>query len=192
LGARGRTIEYVTGLPHGEIKRLFFGGHAPAPRGRAPTSPDWYHYANLLSRTEASIFVSIYRRIRGLGFGPAEALVSGYKHYLQVCSGCPRINFDRSFDFASHVDGLWLVRTPNLSLLACSICGSEYVTSLSAYSVANECPFCKLLKRYARDARIRQSFRMKALPDISKMELNVMALWKRAPTLRMSGASALA
>ena len=74
LGARIRTIEYVTGLAHGEIGRLFFPDRASAPRGRAPDSPDWYHNANLLNRAEASILVSIYRRIRKLGFDPAEAL----------------------------------------------------------------------------------------------------------------------
>src|SRR3712207_3427906 len=84
LGARSRTIEFVTGLPHGEVGRLFFPDRASAPRGRAPASPEWYHSANLLNRAEASIFLSIYRRIRELGFGPAEALVSGYKHYRHV------------------------------------------------------------------------------------------------------------
>lgn len=178
LGARRRTIACVTGLAQREIKRLFFSDHALAPRGRSPAWADWYHNANLISRAEASMFVSIYRRIRRLGFGSAEALVSGYKHYSQVCSGRPRINFDRAFDLASHVDGLWLVRVPSLSLLACSTCASEYVTSLSTHSIPKECPFCKLVKRYARDARIRDSFPMRALPDISKMELGVIALWK--------------
>jgi flagellar transcriptional activator FlhC len=180
LGARSRTIEYVTGLAHGEIGRLFFSDRASAPQGRAPYSPDWYHNANLLSRAEASIFVSIYRRIRGLGFGPAEALVSGYKHYLQVCSVRPRIGFDRAFYFASHVDGLWIVRAQNFSLVTCPACASQYVASIGAKAVTNsECPFCKLVKRYPRDPRIQTSFPVKAMPDISAMEFGVIALSKR-------------
>lgn len=180
LGARIRTIEYVTGLAHGEIGRLFFPDRASAPRGRAPDSPDWYHNANLLNRAEASIFVSIYRRIRKLGFDPAQALVSGYKHYLQVCSVRPRIGFDRAFDLASHMDGLWIVRAPNFSLITCPTCASQYVTSISAKLVSNnECPFCKLVKRYPRDSRIQTSFPVKALPDVSAMEFGVIALSKR-------------
>ena len=176
LGARSRTIEYVTGLAHSEVGRLFFPDRASAPRGRAPASPEWYHSANLLNRTEASMLVSIYRRIRELSFGPAEALVSGYKHYLQVCSARPRISFDRAFDLASHMDGLWLVRAPNFSLLACPSCRSQYVASPSARPVANhDCPFCKLVKRYPCDPRIQASFPVKPMPDVSALELGVIA-----------------
>lgn len=176
LGARRRTIEHITGLAHGDIRRFFFRDSSSAPRGRRPDSPDWYHRANLLKRVEASMFVSIYRRIRGLGFSPAEALVSGYKHYRQICSSRARINFDRAFDLASHVDGLWVARVRNLSLLTCSICTSEYVTSPGAPSISQECPFCKLVKRYEREARIQNAFPLRALPDVSNMRLGVFAL----------------
>ena len=180
LGARCRTIEYVTGLSHGEVGRLFFPDRASAPRGRPPASPEWYHSANLLNRTETSIFVSIYRRIRELDFGPAEALVSGCKHYLQVCSVRPRISFDRAFDLASHMDGLWIVRVPNFSLLTCPACTSQYVASPSALPPTNhDCPFCKLVKRYPRDPRLQTSFTVKAMPDVSAMEFGVIALSKR-------------
>ena len=180
LGARIRTIEYVTGLAHGEIGRLFFPDRASAPRGRAPDSPDWYHNANLLNRAEASIFVSIYRLIRKLGFDPAQALVSGYKHYPQVRCVRPRSDFDRAFDLASHMDGLWIVRAQNFSLITCPTCASQYVTSISAKLVSNnECPFCKLVKRYPRDSRIQTSFPVKVLPDVTAMELGMIALSKR-------------
>ena len=175
FGARSRTIEYVTGLSHAELARLFFADRAAAPRGRPPASPEWYHSANLLNRTEASIFVSIYRRIRDLGFSPGEALVSGFKHYQQVCSA-GRISFDRAFDLASHVDGLWLVRAPNFSLLACPRCKSQYVAAPSARAVASDCPFCKLVKRYPRDPRLQISFPARAIPDVSALRIGVIAL----------------
>ena len=179
LGARIRTVGYVTGLPHAQLTHLFFTGRTLAQRGRAPDSPEWYHSANLLNRTEASIFVSIYRRIRELGFGPAEALVSGYRHYLTVCRHQPRINFDRAFDLASHMDGLWTVQTPSFSLVTCPVCTSQYVTSISVNPTTNhECPFCKLVKRYRRDPRIRTSFPADALPDISAIQSGVLALSK--------------
>lgn len=180
LGARSRTIEYVTGLSHSEVGRLFFPDRASTPRGRLPDSPDWYHNSNLLARVEASIFVSVYRRIRVLGFGPAEALVSGYKHYRQVCRVRPRIGFDRAFYFASHIDGLWIVRTQNFSLVTCPTCASQYIASIGAETVTNrECPFCKLVRRYPCDSRIQTSFPVKAMPDISAMEVGVIALSKR-------------
>ena len=175
LGARSRTIEYITGLSHGEIGRLFFADRSAAPRGRPPASPEWYHSANLLNRADASIFVSIYRRIRELGFRPGEALVSGYKHYRQVCSAHPRISFDRAFDLASHVDGLWLVRSPNFSVLACPRCKSQYVAAPGGRAVASDCPFCKLVKRYERDPRLQASFPVKPLPDVAAMGISVSA-----------------
>lgn len=181
FGARVRTIGYVTGLPHGEVARLFFADRKSAPRGRPPDSPDWYHSANLLNRAEASIFVSVYRRVRDLGFGPAEALVSGYKHYRAVCRNQPRISFDRAFDLASHMDGLWLARTSNFSLLNCPACTSQYVTAVSAHPVSNhECPFCKLVTRYPRDPRIQSSFPVRELPDLSSLQLGVIALSRRS------------
>jgi flagellar transcriptional activator FlhC len=180
LGARLRTVGYVTGLPHGQLTHLFFSDCTMAQRGRAPDSPEWYHSANLLNRTDASIFLSIYRRIRDLGFGPTEALVSGYRHYLEVCRHQPRINFDRAFDLASHMDGLWTVRTPSFSLVTCPTCASQYVTAISAPPTSNhECPFCKLVKRFQRDPRLQTSFPVNALPDITALQSGVFALSKQ-------------
>lgn len=177
LGARIRTVTYVTGLPHGQLTHLFFSDCTLAQRGRAPDSPEWYHSANLINRTEASIFLSVYRRIRELGFGPTEALVASYRHYLTVCRNHPRINFDRAFDLASHMDGLWTVRTSSFSLVTCPICISQYVTSVSAHPTTNhECPFCKLVKRYRRDPRLQTSFPVNALPDITAIQSSVLAL----------------
>lgn len=180
LGARLRTISYVTGLPHGQLVQLFFADHKAVPRGRPPDSPDWYHSANLLYRTEASIVASIYRRIRELDFGPAEALVAAYKHYLSMHHGAPRISFDRAFDLAAHLDGLWLVRAPSFSLATCPTCASQYLTAVGAAPVTNqECPFCKLLHRYRRDPRIQTSFPVSVLPDFTILQLGIIALAKQ-------------
>lgn len=180
LGARSRTIEFVTGLAHGEVTRLFFSDRKPPTQGRAPDSPDWYHSANLINRAEASIFVSVYRRIRGLGFGPDDALVGGYKHYLACCPGNPRISFDRAFDLACHIDGLWRARVPSFTLLTCPTCTSEHIAALGARPTTNrDCPFCKLIKRYPHDARVQTSFPVKPMPDISVAEFAVIALSTR-------------
>jgi flagellar transcriptional activator FlhC len=181
LGARLRTISYITGLTHRELSRLLFAHGQSIPCGRHPDSPDWYHSANLLNRTEASIFVSIYRRIRDLGFGPADALVSGYRHYQTSCHQQPRVSFDRAFDLASHIDGLWLARKSNFSLLNCPVCASQYVAAVSVHPVSNhECPFCKLVSRYQRDPRIQSSFPVRDLPDVSSLQLGMVALPRRS------------
>ena len=41
LGARARTIHYVTGLTPRDVQRLFFTDPNTTPRGRAPDSPEW-------------------------------------------------------------------------------------------------------------------------------------------------------
>jgi hypothetical protein len=68
---------------------------------------------------------------------------------------------------------------PNFTLLTCPTCTSQYVASLGARSVTNQhCPFCKLIKRYPRDARLQTSFPVKPMPDVSAMEFGVIALPK--------------
>lgn len=177
LGARFRTISYVTGLTHRELSNLFFATGKLMPRGRPPESPEWYHSANLLNRVEASIMVSLYRRIRDLGFGPAEALVAGYRHYLTACRQVPRISFDRAFDLASHLEGLWLSARSNFSLLKCTVCAAQYVASVGVNLISNgECPFCKLVNRYPRDARIQSAFPVLDVSDLPSLELSLSAL----------------
>lgn len=177
LGARIRTITHVTGMPREEIARLFFTRGALPARGRAPDSPDWYHGANLLERAEACIFVSIYRRIRDLGYAPPEALVTGYTHYRAICREPPRISFDRAFDLASHMDGVWLAKEQSFSLLKCPVCASQYLSAVSTEPASNhECPFCKVVARYTRDPRIQSSFPVRDLPDVNKLQLGIVAL----------------
>lgn len=112
LGARVRTIHCITGLPSREIQRMFFNDPQSIPRGRPPDSPEWYHSANLMFRTDASIVVAIYRRLRHAGFSPGEVLVGAYRHYRVVCHAPYRISFDRAFDLASHTDGIWIAIDP--------------------------------------------------------------------------------
>ena len=64
LGARLRTIAYITGLEHNELVRLFFVDEHSAPRGRPPDSPEWYHQANLIEKVEAAIVVAIAKIAR--------------------------------------------------------------------------------------------------------------------------------
>lgn len=159
LGARVRTIHHITGMGSRELLRLLFSEHNPAPRGRAPDTREWYHAANMLSRTEASVIVSNFHRLRALGFGAGEALVCAYRYYRSVYQTPHRISFDRAFDLASHTDGLWVASTPSFTLVACDICGSEFLDSFVGEAAASgACPFCRLVHRAEIDPRVRDSF----------------------------------
>ena len=180
LGARVRTIGHLTGLPPRELLRLLCPDRENVPRGRPPDSPEWYHGANLLYRAEASIVVSLYRRLRDGGFAAAEALVAAYLHYGSICEPPQRISFDRAFDLAAHTDGLWLTSVQSFSLVACPSCHSEYLAAYGSAPRSNdECPFCKLVQRYGTDQRVQASFPVRPLPDLSEIELGAHRLLNR-------------
>lgn len=177
LGARVRTIGHLSGLPPRELLRLLFPDRERVPRGRPPDSPEWYHGANLIYRTEASIVIALYRRLRTGGFPAADALLAAYRHYAGICEAPHRISFDRAFDLAAHTEGQWLTGTRSFSLVACPVCGSEYLAAFGAMPRTNdECPFCKLVQRYATDQRVQGAFPVRPLPDVSGLELGVRRL----------------
>jgi flagellar transcriptional activator FlhC len=177
LGARARTVHHLTGLGLPELQRLFFADARLAPRGRAPDSPEWYHATNLLNRAEASIFASVYRRLRSGGFGAAWSLVTACRQYRSLCQTPHRITFDRAFDLASHLDDIWVARTAALSVVQCATCGSEYLASRGAIASASEhCPFCRLRQRFACDKRLRNSFPSKPVSDVRALQAAVAAM----------------
>jgi flagellar transcriptional activator FlhC len=159
FGARVRTISHVSGLLPRTVLRLLFPDRNAIPRGRCPDSREWYHGANTLLRAEASIVVTLYRRLRSGGFCGGDALIGAYRHYLGVCHPPARISFDRAFDLAAHTDGIWIARSPSFALLVCSQCRCEFLAPIGAVSGEHErCPFCGLLRRYATDPRVQASF----------------------------------
>lgn len=174
LGARVRTIHSMTGLPPREIQRLFFADPQAIPRGRPPDSPEWYHSANLLFRTDASILATTYRRLRLAGFGPDDALVGAYRHYRTVCQAPHRISFDRAFDLASHTDGIWIAKSPSFSVVTCPSCASEFLATLGTVPRSEPCPFCKLVQRYGNDPRVQTSFPVHPLPYPAVFQLETM------------------
>lgn len=165
LGARVRTLVHLTGLPAPELRTLLSSSHRSPARGRAPDSPEWYHRANLLDRAEASIAMALYRRLRRAGFGATEALPAAYRHYGSTCEAPHRISFDRAFDLASHIDGIWIAREPAFDLVNCPACHSGFLASYGSTATTDEsCPFCKLIRRFEADVRVQASF-----PDRSAM-----------------------
>lgn len=177
LGARVKTIGHLTGLPPRELLRMLFPDRYSVPRGRPPDSPEWYHGANLLYRAEASIVVSIYRRLRVAGFTSADALVTAYRHYRGVCVPPHRISFDRAFDLVAHTDGLWLTGTQSFSVVTCPKCHSEFLAAFGSIAKSNDdCPFCKLVQRYGTDQRVQASYPVRPLPDLALIELGMRRL----------------
>ncbi|RZI59561.1 MAG: hypothetical protein EOP37_11100 [Rubrivivax sp.] len=171
LGARLRTIEILTGLTARTIFCLLRADECTPTRGRPPSTPEWYHGGTLLDRCEASIFVSGYRRLCDLGFESARALPSAYRQYLDLCRTRPRLSFDRAFDLARQLDGIWEVAEAGLSLQACNTCTCRYLSVVGARSLSNcDCPFCKLTARYFRDPRVQSTFPSVPLPDLSCLE----------------------
>jgi flagellar transcriptional activator FlhC len=159
LGARVRTIHYLTGLPLRELKQLLFAANVEPPRGRPPDTRDWYHVASLPHRVDASILVATFERLRAQGFGAAEALVAAYRYYRSLRGDAARIGFDRAFDLAANTAGLWITRTACFRIKRCPKChefldGLTVTTATNAATGATACPICKLVERVPRDARL--------------------------------------
>lgn len=175
LGARVRTIHHITGIGARELQRLLFSEVHQPPRGRAPDTREWYHAANLLSRTEASVIVSNFRRLRTRGFGAGESLVCAYRYYRSVYEQPHRISFDRAFDLASHTEGIWVARDSSFVLIECGCCGSEFLDAPGTRTVCTSaCPFCRLVRRAECDPRVRDSF--PRLPPIDRHIANQLGL----------------
>lgn len=174
LGARPRTVEILTGLNPRVIAGLMHADQCRAVRGRPPNTPEWYHTATLIDRTEASIFASGFNRLCELDFDASRALTSAYRHYLAICRSKPQLSFDRAFDLARQLDGLWGATERGLALSRCRTCASRYLTVAGARdSGCHDCPFCKLRARYLRDPRVQAHFPSAPLPDLACLHWNL-------------------
>ncbi|MEQ7989556.1 FlhC family transcriptional regulator [Xanthomonas hortorum] len=181
LGGRVRTVSHITRLPRGELRRLFFPDPRSIPRGRPPDSPEWYHTANVLFRAEASIVGVLYRRLRHANLPPGQALVAAYRHYRNLCGPEPRISFDRAFDLASHLDGVWITGVKSFSIAHCPQCHSEHLAAIGGLTQqADGCPFCKVIQRYRSDPRVQTSFPTLPLIDPAQVILGIDLLCAEA------------
>ena len=176
LGARIRTIRYVTGLEHNELVRLFFVDEHSAPRGRPPDSPEWYHQANLIEKVQAAMVVAVYCRTRDLGFGPPDALVGAFKHYREQCAPPVRISFDRAFDLVCHTQGIWIADRPHLTLAICRQCRCQHLVALGESTRDGRgCPFCRLVQRYRCDKRVQATFPSRSLPAGESVQFGLLS-----------------
>lgn len=160
LGARMRTTSYVTGLSHAELSKLYLPGERAFRSGRLPASADWLtDKTNCVERAELSIFASIFSRITEQGFAPGEGLVTAYKLYASGCTGHPRVSFDRAFDVACHLKGIWVHPKASIALYPCQKCASLHIAAIGNYmGLHNGCVFCYIVSRYDKDPRIKDCF----------------------------------
>lgn len=173
-GARAQTISRLTGLRVSALKALLGHESAPPRRGRLPVSADWYHWANSVHRMEASLVMSLHSQLRRSGFAPPDALVGAYRAYVDMYRTVRRVNFDRAFDLAGHLEGLWSTRTPSLTQIACAHCGGLILVAAgTTRAPSSQCPMCRLVSAYPLDARIRYSLRHITRADARKAALAV-------------------
>lgn len=176
LGARLRTIQFVTGIPPRQAQRLFFPDAKVIPRGRAPDSAEWYHGANLILRADACIVGAKYHQLRRQGLHTADALILAYQAYCAVTTAPHRISMDRAFNLVSHLEGIWLARSPSLSLLTCPDCGCGFLAAMGTVVRPGElCPFCKLVQRVQVDHRVQASYPERPAPDVTQLQLDMLS-----------------
>jgi flagellar transcriptional activator FlhC len=151
LGARQRTIAWVTGLSPTFILRSVYDGQHPAPRGRPPYTEEFVFRAPLRVQAEVGIFALRYRALRTAGFAPARSLITAYRHYRSVVR-VPLFCFDEAFFLVSNLDGIWAATAPAIDLGECRGCGSTHVLPRGS-APGTECPVCKVARAHAASAR---------------------------------------
>lgn len=177
LGARLKTIHVVTGMPPRQVHSLFFPDAQTIPRGRAPDSPEWYHSANLILRTDACLIGAKFRQLRIQGLTAGEALILAYRAYQSATEPPCRISLDRAFNLVSYIDGIWLARAPTLTILTCPGCGCEFLAAVGTIvRPGKACPFCKLLERFHVDHRIQSAYPARLAIEMTERQLGMVAL----------------
>lgn len=141
LGARHRTIAYITGLTPGYIARAVYCEQYPAPIGRPQYSEDFLFKTTRRLQAEACFLAGHYRRLTGDGFLPADALITAYRHH-RATQPASALGFDQAFFLVCRLDGIWAATKSVLGFVDCSNCNSAY---LAAHGMAkrDSCPVCR-------------------------------------------------
>lgn len=128
------------------------------------------------------MFGVLYQRLRRANFMPSDTLVTSYRHYRHLCDPEPRISFDRAFDLAAHLEGIWIASNPSFAVVLCPRCNSERLAAIGGPSTQPDgCPFCKIIQRYPSDPRIQMSFPTPLLVDPGEIILGIDLLMAEYP-----------
>lgn len=142
LGARQRTIAWLTGLPTSFIfHNIYDADHLP-PRGRPPYTEEFIHLSSLKVQAEVGMFAAKYRLLTAEGLAPAQALITAFRHYRSVVHQ-PSCSFDEAFFVVSSLDGIWAASARTLELGACRRCGCLHLLPHGAVPAAAGCPYCR-------------------------------------------------
>ncbi len=141
LGARQRTIVWLTGLPTSFILHNVYDAQHLPPRGRPPYSEDFLFRAPLRVQAEAAVFAVKYRLLAAQGVACPQALITAFRHYRSVVRE-PSFSFDEAFFLASSLDGIWAAATRTLDLAVCRRCRCLHLLPHGAVPAAG-CPLCR-------------------------------------------------
>lgn len=144
LGARQRTIAYLTGLAPAYILRSVYSKEHPAPKGRPSYCEEFYFRAVTRVQAAASLFASRYRTLTDEGFLPTDALIAAFRHLRSTCPSTP-LSFDEAFFLIANLDGIWASSSRTLALTRCPACGRDYLVPESSAHThrADGCPVCR-------------------------------------------------
>jgi hypothetical protein len=142
LGARQRTIAWLTGLPTSFIFHNIYDAQHLPPRGRPPYTEDFIYRSSLRVQAEVGMFAAKYRLLTTEGIAPAQALITSFRHYRSVVHQ-PSFSFDEAFFVVSSLDGIWAASTRTLELGACRRCSCLHLLARGAAPAAAGCPYCR-------------------------------------------------
>ena len=151
LGARLRTISFITGLTPGYITRAVYCERYPAPIGRPQYSEDFFFKTTRRLQAEACFLATHYRRLTSEGFMKADALIAAFRHH-RATQPESTLGFDQAFFLISRLDGIWAATKSGLSFVECLNCRSPY---LAPHGMAqrDSCPVCRTDWRVKSRAR---------------------------------------
>lgn len=142
LGARQRTIAWLTGLPTSFIFHNIYDAEHLPPRGRPPYTEDFIYRSSLKVQAEVGMFAAKYRLLTAEGIAPALALITAFRHYRSVVHQSS-FSFDEAFFVVSSLDGIWAASIRTLELGTCRRCCCLHLLPHGAAPAAAGCPFCR-------------------------------------------------
>ncbi len=150
MGAGDKVLAVLAEEPRAKLFR--------APRGRPTVTSaylsrpmplaTWSAKTEVTHRVQYAVFASHFRRVVRLDLSLTEAMCAAFETTRRACRDYPKpVSFDRCFEVAALLDGIWGVTEKKLELLQCASCSSHYLVS-KADSHPSGCPFCMLIRRH--------------------------------------------
>lgn len=152
LGARQRTIAWLTGLPTSFIFHNVYDAEHLPPRGRPPYTEEFLFRSSLRVQAEVGVFAAKYRLLTAGGMVPAQALITAFRHFRSVVRQ-PSCSFDEAFFVVSNLDGIWAASTRTFDLGACRRCGCLHLLARGAAPAVGGCPYCRPHRTRRNSAR---------------------------------------